>query len=247
MKNIFIGVLALLSVGLAFITYRSIMDDEDATALVVARQTAVKARLKQIAVIEEEYKKQHPEQMFCEDLDQLIDFVKKGKLPVVLEEGVLTEKQMDDGWTDEKAAALVHSGDIAKIKAAGLEGFRRDTVWTPMIDSLLRYKDGDKVIFPADFNIDDIKFIPYSGDDHTPNGTVPFEMQVYNDVTRSGAPISTMEARAAYEIFLTGMGNAGDRKMKYLIEVAEERGNYEGLKIGGIGNDNWNNNAGNWD
>lgn len=247
MKNIFVVILALCAVGMAFISYRSIMDDEDAQALVELRSNAVKARLKQLAVIEEEYKKQHPEALYCENLDTLIAFVMEGKLPVVLEEGVLTEKQMDDGWTDAKAAALVASGDMAAIQAAGLEGFRRDTTWTAIVDSLRNYRDGDVLIFGSEFDFNNIKFIPYSGEDHTPNGTVPFDMQVYPDVTRSGAPICTMEARAPYAEFLSGMGSAGDRKMKYLLEVAEERGNYEGLKIGGIGNDNWNNNAGNWD
>ena len=247
MKNIFVGVLAICALGMAYISWRSIQDDEDAQAIVEHRSNAVKARLKQIAVIEEEYKKQNVDAQYCENLDTLIAFVLNGSLPVVLEEGVLTEKQMDDGWTESKAAALVASGDMAKIAAAGLQGFRRDTTWVPIADSLRNYKDGDKIIFGADFDFNAIKFIPYSGEDHSEMGSVPFDMQVYPDVTRSGSPICTMEARAPYTEFLSGISAAGDRKLKYELEKAEARGNYEGLKIGGIGNDNWNNNAGNWD
>ncbi|MCF0184048.1 MAG: hypothetical protein HUK01_06910, partial [Bacteroidaceae bacterium] len=137
---------------MAYISWRSIQDDEDAQAIVEHRSNAVKARLKQIAVIEEEYKKQNAEYQYCENLDTLIAFVLNGRLPVVLEEGVLTEKQMDDGWTEEKAAALVASGDMAKIAAAGLQGFRRDTTWVPIADSLRNFKDGDKVIFGPEFD-----------------------------------------------------------------------------------------------
>ena len=247
MKNFFVGLLAVCAIGMAYISWRSIQDDEDAQAAVDHRANAVKARLKQIAVIEEEYKKQNAEQYYCEDLDSLIDFVNNGKLPVVLEEGVLTEKQMDDGWTDETAAALVHSGNMDAIRAAGLENFRRDTTWISIADSLRKYKDGDKFIFGPDFDFSKIKFIPYSGEEHTADGSVPFDMQVFPDQTRSGSFICTMEARAPYTEFLSGISAAGDRKLKYELEKAEARGNYEGLKIGGIGNDNWNNNAGNWD
>lgn len=247
MKNVFIGILALCAVGMAYISWRSIQDDEDAQALVEQRSNAVKARLKQIAVLEEEFKKQSEGGWYCSDMDSLIHFAYEGQLPVVLEEGVLTEKQMDDGWTDETAAALVKSGDMDKIKEAGLEGFRRDTTWVPVADSLRKYKDGDKIIFGAGFDFHILKFIPYSGEEHTADGTVPFEVEVVPDVTRSGAFICTMECRAPYREFLSGISSAGDRKLKYEIEKAEARGNYEGLKIGALFNDNWNNNAGNWD
>ena len=133
--NVFLG---LCVVGLLFITWRSIRDTEDFGAEVTARENVVKSRLMEIRSAEEAYKAQFGE--YCADWSVLINFVKTGRLPVVMKQGVLSDKQMDSGLTESKAAEIVNSGDQAAIIANGLQDFRRDTVWVSLIDSLYNYE-----------------------------------------------------------------------------------------------------------
>ena len=128
-------ILGICVVGLLFICWRSIKDTENFDATVAARENVVKARLMEIRSAEEAYKAQHDGE-YCADWSVLIDFVKHGKLPIIMKQGLLTEEQMDKGLTESKAAAIVNSGDQAAIIANGLQNFRRDTVWVSLQDSL---------------------------------------------------------------------------------------------------------------
>ena len=223
--NVFLG---LCVVGLLFITWRSIQDTENFDADVAARENVVKARLMEIRSAEEAYKAQHGE--YCADWSVLIQFVKTGRIPVVMKQGVLTDKQMDDGLTETKAAAIVNSGDQAAIIANGLQDFRRDTVWVSLIDSLYNYEG---------FVADSLRYIPFSEGD-------TFEIVACPNTTRSGSIIQVMECNAPDSSFLKGMGKQGDRLIYNRGEEADAKGAYPGLKIGDAGN-NWNNNAGNWE
>ena len=93
-------------------------------------EAAVKARLIQIKDAEEQYRQQHQGE-FCDTLDVLINFIKTARIPHVTKVGELSDKQMESGLTESKAAAIVNSGDAAAIAANGLQNFRRDTTWTP--------------------------------------------------------------------------------------------------------------------
>ena len=222
-------VLGICAVGLLFICWRSIRDTEDFDATVAARENVVKARLLEIRSAEEAYKAQH-DGVYCADWSVLINFVKTGKLPVIMKQGVLTEDQMEKGLTESKAAAIVNSGDQAAIIANGLQDFRRDTVWVSLQDSLYK-KDG--------FVADSLRYIPFSGGD-------TFEIIACPNTTKSGAIIQVMECNAPDSCFLKGMGKAGKRLIYNRQEDADAKGAYAGLKIGDAGN-NWNNNAGNWE
>ncbi|MBP5196285.1 MAG: hypothetical protein J6035_02625 [Bacteroidaceae bacterium] len=230
MKKVINAVLAVCTVALLFICWRSIADDQDFNAEVEAREAVVKARLLEIRDAEEEFKKQHPDAEYCADWNVLIDFVKHGKLPIIIKQGTLSDAQMDKGLTERKAADIVASGDQAAIAANGLQGFRRDTVWVSLRDSL--YKD------PA-FNPDSMRYIPFSGGD-------TFEIIACPNTTKSGAIIQVMECDAPYESYLKGMGKRGERLIYNNKEAADAKGAYPGLKIGDAGN-GWNNNAGNWE
>ncbi len=222
-------ILGICAVGLLFICWRSIRDTEDFDADVKARENVVKARLMEIRSAEEAYKAQH-EGEYCADWSVLIDFVKNGKLPIIMKQGVLTEDQMNKGLTESKAAAIVNSGDQAAIAANGLEGFRRDTVWVSLQDSLYNYEG---------FVADSLRYIPFSQGD-------TFELIACPNTTRSGSIIQVMECNAPDSSFLKGMGKAGKRLIYNRFELANSKGAYPGLKIGEAGN-NWNNNAGNWE
>ena len=229
MKKVINLILGVCVLGLLFICWRSISDTQNFDAAVAARENVVKARLMEIRSAEEAYKAQH-EGVYCADWSVLIDFVKNGKLPVVMKQGLLTEEQMNKGLTESKAAAIVNSGDQAAIKANGLEGFKRDTIWVSLQDSLYAYEG---------FVADSLRYIPFSGGD-------TFEIIACPNTTRSGTIIQVMECNAPDSSFLKGMGKAGRRLIYNRGEEADAKGAYAGLKIGDAGN-NWNNNAGNWE
>ena len=229
MKKVINVILGICVVGLLFICWRSIKDTEDFDATVAARENVVKARLMEIRSAEEEYKKQH-DGVYCADWSELIKFVKEGKLPVIMKQGVLTEDQMNKGLTESKAAAIVNSGDQSAIAAAGLQNFKRDTIWVSLQDSLYNYEG---------FVADSLRYIPFSQGD-------TFEVIACPNTTRSGTIIQVMECNAPDSSFLKGMGKAGKRLIYNRSEEANAKGAYPGLKIGDAGN-NWNNNAGNWE
>ncbi len=229
MKKVINVILGICAVGLLFVCWRSIRDTEDFDATVKARENVVKARLMEIRSAEEAYKAQH-EGVYCADWSVLINFVKTGKLPVVMKQGVLTEEQMNKGLTEAKAAAIVNGGDAAAIAAAGLQNFKRDTIWVSLQDSLYNYEG---------FVADSLRYIPFSEGD-------TFEIIAVPNTTRSGTIIQVMECNAPDSSFLKGMGKAGKRLIYNRAEEANAKGAYAGLKIGDAGN-NWNNNAGNWE
>ena len=229
MKKVINVILGICVLGLLFICWRSIKETEDFDATVASRENVVKARLMEIRSAEEAYKAQH-DGVYCADWSELIKFVKEGKLPVVMKQGLLTEDQMNKGLTEAKAAAIVNSGDAAAIAANGLQNFKRDTIWVSLQDSLYNYEG---------FVADSLRYIPFSEGD-------TFEIIACPNTTRSGTIIQVMECNAPDSSFLKGMGKAGKRLIYNRAEEANAKGAYAGLKIGDAGN-NWNNNAGNWE
>lgn len=224
------AVLTVCAVLLAIICWRSIQDDINFDKDVSYREAQVKARLLQIKDLEEAYKQQNVEGAYCGDWNVLTEFAKNGRLPVVIKEGVLSDWQMEKGLTESKAAAIINSGDTKAIAEYMLEGFRRDTVWVPLADSL--YKG-------MNLNLDSMRYIPFSEGD-------TFEIIACPNTTKSGAIIQVMECNASVASYLKGMGKLGDRMIANRILEADKMGNYAGLKIGEAGN-GWNNNAGNWE
>ena len=171
MKKIFNALLALCVAGLLFICWRSIQDDIDFQKEVTIRENAVKARLLQVRAAQEEFKLQSPDAAYCDSLWKLVEFVRTGRIPKIVKEGVLSDEQMESGLTEAKASAIVNSGDAAAIAANGLQGFRRDTTWVVLSDSL----------FGEGFNPDSLRYIPFAEGD-------TFHLEVYLTVTRSGTP-----------------------------------------------------------
>ena len=228
MKKVFNVLLALCVAGLLFICWRSIQDDIDFSKEVTVRENAVKARLLEIKAAQEEYKLQNPEGMYCDSHFKLVEFVRNGRIPKIVKEGVLSDEQMEKGLTERKAAEIVNSGDAAAIAANGLQGFRRDTTWVNLADSL----------FGPGYNADSIRYIPFAEGD-------TFQLQAQATVTRSGTIMYVMECAAPDTSFLKNMGRNGERLIVNRAQLADDMGSYPGLKIGDLWN--WNNNAGNWE
>ncbi|MDO4214615.1 MAG: hypothetical protein Q4D12_01675 [Bacteroidales bacterium] len=224
MKTVINAILVLCALGLLWVCYSSIMGPINFENEKDSREKAIIASLINIRKAQVEFRTQHNGK-YTADFDSLIDFVKNGKLPFILKEGVLSDEQLEKGMTEAKAAAIVRSGDAAAIAANGLTGFRRDTVWVNVCDT----------IFGAGFNADSLKYIPFS------NGKI-FEMAVRSDTTDKGQPLNLFEARAAYETYLSDLDK---QELINLKDVQTKLFKYCGLKVGDI--ETPNNNAGNWE
>jgi hypothetical protein len=122
----------------------------------------------------------------------------------------------------------VARGNAAEIAANGLQGFRRDTTWVNLADSL----------FGEGFDADSLRYIPYAEGD-------TFHLETMLTVTRSGTQQYVMECSAPDESFLKNLGRNGERLIVNRRQLADDMGAYPGLKIGDLYN--WNNNAGNWE
>lgn len=227
--NVILGICALL---MLFICYRSIADQQNFESEVKQREVDVKARLVEIRQAQEAYKEQYKE--YCGTWDSLIVFIKEGKLPTVIKQGVLTEEQMEKGLTEAKAAAIVNRGNAAEIAANGLQEFRRDTTWVSLIDSL----------YPEGYVAEDIRYIPHS--DANGGEKKEFDLIAVWIKTKSDAIIPVMECSAEVESYICGESKLWAREAANQREIAEGMGNFPGLKIGEAGL-NWNNNAGNWE
>ena len=112
-----------------------------------------------------------------------------------------------------------------EVKKAGLENFKRDTLWVAVLDT----------IFPKGFNADSMRYVPYGGG-------AQFEMAIRNDTAKSGAPFCLLEVKTPYETYLGGLDKQEIANMK---DVQTKLGKYCGLMIGSL--ETANNNAGNWE
>ena len=234
MKKLINVVLGLAALAMLFICYRSIADQQEFNSEIKQREVDVKMRLIEIRNAENAYKEQHPDVGFCGDWDTLIAWVKEAKLPTIIKQGVLTESQMEKGLTEAKAAAIVARGNAAEIAANGLQGFRRDTTWVSLIDSL----------YGEEFNPEELCYIPHS--DAAGGEKKKFDLIAVWIKTKSDAVIPVMECSAEVETYICGDSKLWSREAANQREIAEGMGNFPGLKIGEAGL-NWNNNAGNWE
>lgn len=228
MKTVFNIVLGLCALALIYICYSSIMGPINFEKAKDRRDKAVIARLMDIRKAQLEYRNLHKGQ-YTASFDTLIDFVKTQKIPFVKKEGVLSDKQLEDGMTERKAMAMINkakkSGNWKEVEAAGLKDFRRDTMWVAVMDT----------IYPAGFNADSLRYVPFT------NGA-QFEMYTKNDTTKSGAPIFLFQANTPYDVYLNGL----DKQEIYnLKDLQTKLGKYAGLMVGSI--ETPNNNAGNWE
>ena len=126
--------LAVAVVLLAYMCYRSIMGPIEFKDERDRRENLIKARLIDIRKAQIEYKNIH--KVHAANFDELSKFLKDEKLPFLIEEGVLTDEQLEKGMTEKEA---VKKGLI-----------RRDTVWVTAVDTL----------FGKGYNVDDLRNVP---------------------------------------------------------------------------------------
>lgn len=246
MKKVINILLGLCIIGLAYILYGSIMGPINFDKEKTIRDEAVKNRLIDIRTAQVEYNAQHGGQ-YTASMDTLIDFVKNGKVPTIAKIGELTDRQMEDLWTESKVLRLYQEARTAKNKRIADEKwqeaidagfvtknadgsmnflFSRDTVWNDIIGT----------VFPADFNADSMRYVPFG------NGA-EFEMAVGCDSSnKSGTKIYLFEAKTPYTVYLDGINKT---ELANIIDDQTKLGRYPGLKVGDA--EVGNNNAGNWE
>lgn len=228
MKAVFNIVLCALVLVLVYVCYASVMQPINFEKEKKVRDKAVIARLIDIRKAQAEYSALHHRQ-YTASFDTLIEFVKTQKLPFVFKQGVLNDKQLDDGLTEVKAVRIIEkakkTGNYSEVEKLGLQNFKRDTMWVALIDT----------IFPRGFNADSMRYVPFG------NGA-QFEMAIRNDTAKSGAPICLLEVKTPYEVYLNGLDK---QEIVNLKDIQTKLGKYCGLMIGNL--ETANNNAGNWE
>ena len=228
MKTVINLVLAACAIGLVYICYGSIMGPINFDETKKAREKEIIARLIDIRKAQQEYRTLH-QGAYTDNFDSLIDFVKTAKLPFIMKVGTLTDDQLNNGMTEKKAMELINkakkSGNWSEVEKAGLQNFRRDTMWVAVMDT----------IFSKGFNPDSLSFVPYG------NGA-KFEMAIRKDTTKSGAPLNLFQAQVSYDVYLSDLNR---QELINLKDTQEKLGKYCGLRVGDI--EQPNNNAGNWE
>ncbi|NDW13615.1 hypothetical protein D0T50_12040 [Bacteroides sp. 214] len=228
MKTVFNVLLGLISCLLIYICYASVMGPINFDKEKKNRDKEVVARLIDIRKAQQEYRMLNKQQ-YTASFDTLIDFVKNGKIPFVAKEGVLSDKQLEDGMTERKAMALINkakkTNNWRDVEKAGLMNFKRDTMWVSVLDTL----------FNRNYPADSMRYVPYGGG-------AQFEMGTRNDSTASGAPIYLLEVKTPYSVYLNGLD---PQEIINLIDVQQKLNRYPGLMMGSL--DTPNNNAGNWE
>ena len=220
--------LFVVILGMLFICVRSIMDPIEFTEERANREKAIIARLIDIRTAQIEYRNTH-DGAYTDNFDTLINYIKTAKMPIVLKEGELNDDQLERGLTEGKVLEMIakaqKTNKWAEVDKEGLRGFRRDTSWIALIDT----------VYPKGFVADSLAYVPYG------NGA-KFEMETRCDTTKSGTAQWLFEARTEYNVSLTGIN---DQELNNLISDMKKFDRYAGLKVGDV--ENPNNNAGNWE
>ena len=228
MKTVINIVLAACAAGLLYVCYGSIMGPINFKKVKEEREKQVIARLIDIRKAQLEYRSVH-EGRYTASFDTLIDFVKTAKLPFVKKEGTLTDTQLENGWTEKKAVALIEkakkTGNWKEVEKEGLMEFKRDTLWVSVLDT----------IYPKGYNADSMRYVPFG------NGAM-FEMEIRDDTTNMGAPLHLFQAQTSYDTYISDLNK---QELINLKDLRNKLGKYCGLRVGDI--EQPNNNAGNWE
>ena len=211
------------------------------------REPAVIANLVDIRTAAVEFRAQTGH--YTESMDSLLNFVRTGTKKEVLKEGALTDKQLEAGMTEYKAVKIINKAkekvkkmtfanddelyayiweNDKDIKKESLQGFRRDTIATPLLQSLYKGK------YDAQ-SIGKIAFIPYTDGKQ-------YILQANNTYTNKSGIVPLFQASAPFELYL---GDLNEQELANLIDKETKLGHYPGLKVGSI--EEPNNNAGNWE
>ena len=224
-KKIVSVLLLFVLAGLVYACIKSIMEPINFNKQKAYRETVGIQRMKDVRTLQEAFKSVSGH--FTASADSLVDFYKNGKMEVI----------MQIGSNDDSLAVAT----TEKLKKS-----RRGITPEQMYEL---YKKGEHLVFAIsskvdvkdtlfntrnDFNIDSLKYIPFSQGD-----TIQME-SVIKEV--SGVKVPLFEARMPYKSLLKGL----DNQLRINLDADRKAMNrYEGLQVGSVSAPN--NNAGNWE
>ncbi|MBR5644343.1 MAG: hypothetical protein IKW77_09165 [Salinivirgaceae bacterium] len=204
MKALIHVLLAGLIVYLAYATVQSIVKPIEFQKEQQKRYAETIQKLKDIRTAEGAFKEVNGD--YTASFDTLIDFVKTGEFSIVRRIGEIPEDLL--GQISEKEA--IQKGMII-----------RDTTKVSVLDSL----------YPANYKIDSLRIIPYSGGRE-------FTLKKGVIETQSKLKVKVFEASAPSKYILKGLDE------QEIINLNDGL-DYKGLKVGSI--TEVNNGAGNWE
>ena len=204
MKALIHVLLAGLIVFLAYATIQSIAKPIEFQKEQQKRYAETIQKLKDIRTAEGAFKEVNGD--YTASFDTLIDFLKTGEFSIVRKIGEIPEDLL--GQISEKEA--IQKGMII-----------RDTTKVSVLDSL----------YPANYKVDSIRFIPYSGGRQ-------FTLKKGVIETASKLKVKVFEASAPSKYILQGLDE------QEIINLNDGL-DYKGLKVGSI--TEVNNGAGNWE
>ena len=224
-KKIVSVLLLFVIAGPVYACIKSIMEPINFNKQKAYRETVGIQRMKDVRTLQEAFKSVSGH--FTASADSLVDFYKNGKMEVI----------MQIGSNDDSLAVAT----TEKLKKS-----RRGITPEQMYEL---YKKGEHLVFSIsskvdvkdtlfntrnDFNIDSLKYIPFSQGD-----TIQME-SVIKEV--SGVKVPLFEARMPYKSLLKGL----DNQLRINLDADRKAMNrYEGLQVGSVSAPN--NNAGNWE
>lgn len=224
-KKIVSVLLLFVIAGLVYACIKSIMEPINFNKQKAYRETVGIQRMKDVRTLQEAFKSVSGH--FTSSADSLVDFYKNGKMEVI----------MQIGSNDDSLAVA----NTEKLKRS-----RRGITPEQMYEL---YKKGEHLVFSIsskvdvkdtlfntrnNFNIDSLKYIPFSQGD-----TIQME-SVIKEV--SGVKVPLFEARMPYKALLKGL----DNQLRINLDADRKAMNrYEGLQVGSVSAPN--NNAGNWE
>ena len=157
-KIIYRCLLGIAAIVLVVMCVRSVLTPIHFEEKRAARELDVIKNLVDIRTAQNEFKIENGR--YAADLDSLVIFLKTAPKKEVFKQGSLTEKQLEEGMTEHKAAKILEQACLkARIKEkiedpdalyeyvwnndktviqSGLQGFRRDTLRENMIQSLYK-------------------------------------------------------------------------------------------------------------
>lgn len=219
-------VLPAIIVALVYAIVTSIMKPVNFNKETARRTEVAVQRLKDIRTLQVAYKSVN--NRFCSSVDSLKDFYQNGEMEVVMQVGS-QDDSLAMAHTDavKKANRKLTSVDLYQMYLNGDNNLVFSVVnKIPVRDTLFNGRD--------DFNIDSLKYIPFSGKS-------PVQMEAVTKLV-SGVQVPLFEAKMPYKLLLRGM----DNQLRINLDAERrDQNRYEGLQVGSITAPN--NNAGNWE
>ena len=219
-------ILPAIIVGLVYVIVTSILKPVNFNKEVAARTEVAVQRLKDIRTLQVAYKSVNNK--FCSTVDSLKDFYLNGQMEIVMQVGS-QDDSLAMAHTDavKKANRKITAADLYQMYLSGDKNLVFSVASKiPVKDTLFTGRD--------DFNIDSLKYIPFSGKE-------PVQMEAVSKLV-SGVQVPLFEAKMPYKLLLKGL----DNQLRINLDAERrDQNRYEGLQVGSVTAPN--NNAGNWE